>query len=312
VVAVRKDPQLWAQVDEILGRHVGGGFRVEDIREVGMPDKKRHARFAALDHVRWWVRFTADEDGTYWPIMRFEDLGVTRAQANDPATDVPRCGHVDWKYNACKAFAGRGTTHEGVGPCRRHGGNRAYRRAEVAWLVAHRFAREMDISPWEGLLLAVRVAAGKLAYAQEKISSATSDLELEGRVVRGEPLVEGGPPALYHPDTGELLGIGDFTDLSFWVAQADRWHDRLSRVAKMAIDSGVAEQLVRNQTIEVELIARVVEAGIRGAALTDGQEREIRAAIRRELISIEDEKLVSKGGPMAIIGSHDEMPEEIL
>jgi hypothetical protein len=312
VVRVCDDPELRAVVEAKLGRRVGPTFRVEDIREVEMPREKRHARFAALDNVRWWVRFTSDEDGTYWPITRFEDLGVTRAQANDPAVDVPRCGNVDWKFNDCKAFAGRGTDHEGVGPCRKHNGGRSSVKAEVAWLVGHRFAREMDVSPWEGLLLAVRVAAGKLAYAQEKISEATSDLELEGRVTRGEALTPGGPPALYHPDTGELLGIGAFKDLSFWVAQADRWHDRLMRVSKMAIDSGVAEQLVRNQTLEVEMLARVVEAGLREAGLTESQEHAVRSAMRRELVIIEDEKLVMAAGPLAIVGSHDENPEEYL
>lgn len=47
--------------------------------------------------------------------------------------------------------------------------------------MAHAFAQQLNVSPWEALLMAVRIAAGKVAYIESVLDSANSDLELEGR-----------------------------------------------------------------------------------------------------------------------------------
>lgn len=192
------------------------------------------------------------------------------------------------KKLSCDRPAGKGTGHEGVGRCEWHGGNTIEGRAEGGWLMAHAFGRELDISPMEALLKAVRIAAGKSAYCEYMLASATSDLELEGRVTRGE-----GPGALLmHPDTGEPLGVGEFRDLTFWVNKSELWHDRLAKTSKLAIDAGVAAwQIERIQTSAAEIV-RVLNAIIEGVSgqITDDLVMKMRHLAREELLMMDKEK----------------------
>lgn len=96
-----------------------------------------------------------------------------------------KCGQLQLRGNvrgkACHLPAGNGTSHLGAGRCYAHGGARRVGRAAGAWLMAHAFAQQLNVSPWEALLMAVRIAAGKVAYIESVLASANSDLELEGR-----------------------------------------------------------------------------------------------------------------------------------
>lgn len=181
-------------------------------------------------------------------------------------TGVPRtCGVLatrgGWAGMNCPNPAGDKTVHRGFGPCWVHGGAKMRGRAEGAWVAAHAFAQQLDVSPWDALLMAVRIAAGKVAYVEWVLSQARSDLELEGRVRRTG---EGEEQLLVHPDTGEPLGVGAFRDLSFWVRQSELWHDRLARTAKMAVDAGVAAWLVEKVEADAQAIASVLNAMISG------------------------------------------------
>lgn len=160
-------------------------------------------------------------------------------------------------------------------------------------MVGHAFAGELDCSPWEALLKAVRIAAKRVAYTDWVLGQATSDLELEGRFGRTD---EG---LLLHPDTGEPLGAGQVRDLSWWVQKNELWTDRLARYGKMAIDAGVAERLVHQVELEGQSIGRVLSAAL---GELEGQVSEeimasVRGAMRRELLAIEGEQgRVRSGG----------------
>lgn len=186
----------------------------------------------------------------------------------------------------CPRMAGQGTVHLGAGRCVAHGGAKSRGRAAGAWLMAHRFGQELDCSPWEGLLRAVRIAAGKSAYCEFVLGQATDDLELEGRFGRSEEGI------LLHPDTGEPLGGGEMRNLSWWVDKSEVWSDRLARYSKMAVDAGVAERLVAQVEAEGAAIGRVLEAVI--DELGDDAPIELvgrlRARMRRELLAIESEE----------------------
>jgi hypothetical protein len=202
----------------------------------------------------------------------------------------PRCGvkvaRGRYKGTRCGQPAGQGTTHRGAGRCVAHGGAKQAGRAEAAWMVAMAFAGELDCSPWEALLKAVRIAAKRVAYTDWVLSQASHDLELEGRIVRGEDGV------LQHPDTQEPLGVGAFRDLSWWVAQNTLWVDRLARYGKMCIDAGVAERLVQQVEVEGAMLGRVLTAAlgeIEGQVDEEAMSK-IRSAMRRELLQIEAEQ----------------------
>lgn len=217
----------------------------------------------------------------------------------------------------CQRPSGWRTTHEGEGPCRAHENSAArssLRAAEVAWIMAHKFADEFECTPWEGLLTAVRKAAGKVAYCEWVLSQASHDLEIEGR--RPLELTEDiesehttpqgrtvavtkkmGTGVFVHPDTGEPLGGGTLRDLSFWVEKSELWIDRLARYSKAAIDAGVAERLVHQVEIEAQTLARVLGAAI--AVITDDVvlsdrdrdrlESEMRSRVRAELMLMDQE-----------------------
>lgn len=151
--------------------------------------------------------------------------------------------------------------------------------------MGHAFGAELDTTPWEGLLRAVRIAAGKSAYCEWVLSKASHDLELEGRFGQSE---EG---TLLHPDTGEPLGGGQLRNLSWWVAKSELWHDRLARTSKMAIDAGVAKWQIERMEAEANSLARVLNAVLEGMAdeITEAQSTRMRQLMRNELLALDQE-----------------------
>jgi hypothetical protein len=197
-----------------------------------------------------------------------------------------------WAGQRCRNPAGLKTPNQGdgpggtggVGPCFAHGGCKARGRAEAAWVMAHRFAQELDVTPWEGLLKAVRIAAGKVAYTEWVIGQAKDDLELEDRFGRSDDGL------LVHPDTGEPLGVGQVRRLGWWVSKNELWVDRLARYSKAAIDAGVAEALVRAEQQHAEQVAGVLNAVLAALEgdLSEDQVARARGIMRRELLALAD------------------------
>lgn len=196
-----------------------------------------------------------------------------------------------WAGQDCKNPAGHNTVHAGYGPCFVHGGAKFKGRAEGAWVAAHAFGQQLNINPFDALLMAVRIAAGKVAYIEHVIGTASSDLELEGRVRRLEG-ENGDPGLLMHPDTGQPLGVGQFRDLSFWVEQSEKWHDRLAKTAKMAVDAGIAAYEIQKVEAEAQRMARVLNAVIDGLedVIDDTVALRMRSLMRKELLAIEAEE----------------------
>lgn len=138
---------------------------------------------------------------------------------------TPRCrGGTDAR--PCRSYPGEGTPHAGLGFCRGH----SDREAEEAWRVALDVARELDVSPWEALLLAVRRAAGRVAWVDEQLTLATREND-------GNPAAQ---PVLR------------------WLAESRKERALLARTAKAAVDAGVAERLVRQVELEGRVVAEVL------------------------------------------------------
>lgn len=118
------------------------------------------------------------------------------------------------------------TKHPGFGPCRVHGGAKAHR----AWETALDIARELNVTPWEALLKSVKVAAARAAWV---------DFQLAEAVRRNDG----------EPTAGEVKG---------WLKESRAERTLLARMAKAAVDAGVAERLVRNVELEGEIVAEVI------------------------------------------------------
>jgi hypothetical protein len=111
--------------------------------------------------------------------------------------------------------------------------------------MAHKYAEELDVSPWEALLLVIRITAGKLRYIEQVLATATSDDELEGRVHEGELT---GVTAEGQVTTGR--------NLSWWVDQSQLERQTLAKVSKAAIDAGVAQLLIEKELRGGEALAQ--------------------------------------------------------
>lgn len=115
--------------------------------------------------------------------------------------------------------------------------------------MAHKFAEELDVSPWEALLMVIRITAGRLRYIESVLAGAKSDDELTGAASDDTPLgVEMGGAN----DGGIIVG----RDLTWWVENSKEERDRLAKVSKAAIDAGVAQLLIEKELRQGEEIAQ--------------------------------------------------------
>jgi hypothetical protein len=175
-----------------------------------------------------------------------------------------RCPVTTREGHRCTRGAGEGTVHEGAGRCRSHRGSSPRRAREGAWAVAHAYARQMDTTPWQALLGEVRRTAGALAWLDAKVGEADDDEALL------RPVAEGG--------------------VREWRVMRDQEREHGAKVAKMALDAGVAERLVAQAEYEGSQVAgvlsrtldRLVAAGLSVELLSAA-----RGIMREELLALD-------------------------
>lgn len=187
------------------------------------------------------------------------------------------CGHASRRRRnrLCSMPAGYKTNHLGLGSCRYHGGS-AW-QVEEAWRMAQEIALELDVTPWDALLLEVRRSAARCAWLDERLNAA----------VRQDSTL------IIDPDTRDeiLLPAGLRPDLRVLLIESRNERRHMARVAKAAIDAGVAERLVRQIELEGRLVAEAVGAGLDAlellVTLTDEQRAAAVHAASERLLMIE-------------------------
>jgi hypothetical protein len=102
------------------------------------------------------------------------------------------------------------------------------------------FGLPRDVDPGDALLEAVHAAAGHVAWLRGLVG------ELEAGELKQRDL------------------SGKFERPAVWVELYGEWTDRLARVAKAALDAGVAERLVRNAERLAFAQAQGVELFVQG------------------------------------------------
>lgn len=117
--------------------------------------------------------------------------------------------------------------------------------------MAHEIARELDITPWEALLLCVRRAAGWSAFYTSKLAAVTDDEELK--------------------PGGEAWA---------WVQGSREATAALSRFSKLAVDAGVAAMLVRQAQDQGTAIASVFNSALEAVDMPAELEAALRSALR--------------------------------
>ena len=180
---------------------------------------------------------------------------------------MERCGANTKRGAICNKPAGWGTPYR-HGRCKLHGGaspthvKAAQRREAELAVVTLGLARDVD--PHEALLEELHRAAGHVAWLGEVVG------ELDKNQV-----VYGITRTVQHPDGTRTVEAR--AGINVWVKLYQDERDRLVRVAKAALDAGVAEQQVRLTEAQAQQLAALIRAILTdlGHDLADEHVREV-------------------------------------
>lgn len=179
------------------------------------------------------------------------------------ALPANRCRARTRSGSECQKSAGWGTPHPGRGRCSLHGGCthdhvKHAARQEAMEFVVGALGHEMDIDPLDAALMAVRLAAGTVAYWRLSIS----DMCDEGR-----------EPTMIQTE-GYRQSVLD-----------------LSRVSKAAIDAGVAEKHVELAGRMAQRISLAFEEALAGIKLDAEQRALVVQTFSQALAQLEGEPI---------------------
>lgn len=221
-----------------------------------------------------WQRFPARR---VWP------RGMN-AMESRKVMEIARCGAETRSGGRCGKTAGWGTGHAGIGSCKLHGGSTPNHELAAAVEIARRetakHAIPLDLDPHDAILQMVRLAAGWVRYAQDRIDEleqreligpqvSTRPLKLEKGAEHPEARVEEhGPPAVH-----------------IWLRVQAEWGDRLVQYSKTAIACGIAERQVRVAEGQAQLIASFAKALMQDLGVDPASEQ-ARGLMRKHLTLI--------------------------
>lgn len=193
--------------------------------------------------------------------MKTATKGKPKPTKDDPTAEGYYCGAKTRSGGNCKRRAGAGTNHLGVGTCSKHLGSTS--REEVAGQVqlARRemavMGRPLPIEPHQAILECIRIAAGEVAYASERIAElqpsdavgpVTSRVDRPLKEEKGAESadyrveeVHEGPPALH-----------------VWVQVRQSAMDRLVNYSSAAIKAGIEERQVKLAEGQAHLVVAVI------------------------------------------------------
>jgi hypothetical protein len=162
------------------------------------------------------------------------------------------CGAKKKNGESCRAFAGQGTSHPGVGRCKFHLGNTKAHEKNAVTQEARRsmveFGQSLDVEP--ALLGVLHLSAGHLNWIREELAATEDKSTFDAQVL-----------------------------LRMW----DDERDRIARISKAALDVGVAEKQIRLAERYGEQLAGLLRAVFYDDALglTEAQRSRLPDVLRR-------------------------------
>lgn len=169
------------------------------------------------------------------------------------------CGAKKKNGQTCRAFAGQGTEHFGVGRCKWHGGNTPSHKQNAVAVEAKRrmvkLGMPLEMRPAEALLNLLYMSSGHVAWLAQEVAELPDLGSHEGRV-----MVE-----LY-----------------------DGERDRLRKVAEACVAAGAEEREVVFATRTGEVLAEAVGNALKAVeGLTEKQRQRFAEVLRLELMRVE-------------------------
>jgi len=166
----------------------------------------------------------------------------------------PLCGANRKWGGTCRAFAGQGTDHLGVGRCKNHGGNTpSHGIAAERELVRQQAAlgAPLDVDPDTALRGLLRASAGHVAYLSATVQGLTD---------------------VASPTSQALLRA------------YDNERDRLAKVASTCLASGISQRDVKLQQDTANTFAAAIDNAIKAVGgFTTEQRKSFGVALRLEL-----------------------------
>jgi hypothetical protein len=194
------------------------------------------------------------------------------------------CGGKTRSRKPCRKTAGWGTSHQGVGRCSLHGGATPTHEISGQVTLARRefmaMGRPLDVDPIEAILECIRITAGEVQYASERISELEHD-ELVGPVVTSRPLKEekgAEDPSVYVEEFGQPA-------LHIWVKVRHDAMDRLVNYSKAAVAAGIAERQVKIAEGQAQQLAELYRGFVVAMGM-DPADPKVREAMRGSLTLI--------------------------
>lgn len=157
----------------------------------------------------------------------------------------------------CRAFAGQGTNHPGVGPCKHHLGNTPAHEMKA---IALNLQRQMvtlgepveDVSALDALLQELAAAVGHTAWLRARVADLSQD------------------------ELGTTYGVA-------LIRLYDSERDRKARIARLAIESGVDEAKIRVMEGQVQMLGAALARACELAGLSEPVKRKVGVFLREEL-----------------------------
>jgi len=180
------------------------------------------------------------------------------AMSSEERSDYPLCGAKKKNGEECRAFAGQGTDHLGVGSCKYHGGSTGSHKTHAAKVEAERqmvtMGAPLNVTPSGALKGLLRATAGHVAWLATEVGSREN---LDG------------------PESASLVML-----------YADE-RDRLARIAKACLDSGIGKVEVEMAEAQADALTKAINAAMSHVGgLSNEQKRQFGQALRRELADL--------------------------
>ena len=123
------------------------------------------------------------------------------------------------------------------------------------------YAGELQVSPWESILVEVRRSAHRAAWVDERVEKeAQAERDLEAQAHDWD-------------DTAKFkrVQLAQSRELREWVRLSREERAHGAQVARAAVSAGLSERYIESVQAEAKMIASVLQRALQAAELTDEQ-----------------------------------------
>jgi len=206
----------------------------------------------------------------------------------DEETD---CGGLKRNGEPCELPKGWGTPHVGIGRCRKHGGNTpthvAHGELAKAEHVARTLGLPIETNPFDALANSLAISNGIVEHFRREVERIDVDCEfVRPTSILRRPLNEG------KDGENAAIEIEEITeaplDLHIALKALDLWLKNRDKTAKMILDNGLAERLVKLQEGAAEQLM-LFARGLVEALGFKPEDARIRVIVEKQLKAVDAE-----------------------